>query len=123
VAKLGEKNFKLVVYGLILDYNIFNKNWNLKGAEIKYVWRENLNFNLSTVMGPCKWCIVSTANARAAKQRRYALPHSASPTETAVEILDTTQPPATEVDSEDNEITKWMEGVNHNLEMDNSDFS
>ncbi len=124
MAKLGEKNLKLVVYSLILDYNIFNKNWNLKGAEIEYVRGENLNFNLSTVMGrPRKWRIVSAANARAAKQRRYALPHSASPTETTVEILDSTLPPATEVDSEDNEITKWMGGVNHNPETDNSDFS
>ena len=83
-----------------------------------------MNFNLSTAMGrPRKWCLASAANARAAKQRKYTMPHFTSPTEITIEILDTVLPPATEVDSEDTEVTKWMGGVDHDPETDNSDFS
>ena len=71
---------------------------------------------------PRKWRIVSAANARAAKQRNYAIP-LASPFETTVEVLEMELPTATASDSEVDEMTKWIGGVNHNPETDNSDFS
>jgi hypothetical protein len=68
---------------------------------------------------PCKWHILSAANARTAKQRKHTVPLG-SPIETTIEILDseTELPAATGPDNEVIEVTKWTGGVN----LDNHDY-
>jgi hypothetical protein len=72
---------------------------------------------------PHTWHILSAANACAAKKSKYLLhlPRFSSPIDTT--IVEIELPCATGSDSKDIEVTKWTGGVNHDLEMDNSDFS
>jgi hypothetical protein len=56
---------------------------------------------------PRTWCMLSAANARAAKKSKYLLPlpHFSPPIDTA--IVEIELPRATGSDSKDIEVTKW----------------
>jgi hypothetical protein len=78
---------------------------------------------------PKKWCQKSITHARACKstkQSGYVSPLAnrfTADDNSNIEILEYTPGSIPAVGEDNNEFTRWTGGINHDLEMDGSNFS